>query len=68
MPQKTCPPDFTPHRVPERLQISGPSSSPGIALMEAIAHSRKPLPEDLAILNSWRFRFPITIVEKLPNK
>jgi hypothetical protein len=52
-----------PQRIPERLQLSDESASPGLELMERIGHSRKPSAEDLAILEAWRFRVPLA-----PNK
>ncbi len=58
-----------PQRIPERLQLSDESASPGLELMERIVHSRKPSAEDLAILEAWRFNFQTASGKKhQPNK
>ena len=39
-------------RIPERIKLSDESCKPGLALMERIAHNKRPTREDLAIIDA----------------
>ena len=57
-PEPTSQPQPKPkRRLIQKLSLSGESCKPSLGLMERIAHTHKPSPEDLAILDAWRFRF-----------
>ena len=61
MPKQDSTNPKRPKRIPERVKLSDSSCAPGLGLCERIAHNRKPSREDLAILDAWKFRFPVTI-------
>lgn len=60
-PEPISSPEPRQKRIPERINLSDESCKPGLSLMERIAHSRQPTAEDLAILDSWKFSFPVRV-------
>jgi hypothetical protein len=41
-------------KIHHRIELRDESATPGVALMERIAFTRNPMPEDLAIVSAWQ--------------
>ena len=51
-------------RTIDRIRLSDESAKPGLEFVERYCHAKRPTKEDEAILQAWRFQFPITVLFK----